>query len=515
MKLDVINNAKKGITAGLIYKIITAALPFYIRTILLKFVGIEFLGIRGLFASILQVLNLAELGFCEAIVFNMYSPIAKNDGEKIKSLLSLYRFVYFIIGCFIFIAGLILIPFLPNLIKGDYPSDINIYLVYIIILLNTSLSYLVGAYRKSLFLAHQRTDITFNVSSIIAILTGTAEILVIYLTRNIYLYLSVSVIFTIINNITWVVVSNKIYPNYKQLSKKVPFFLLKDIKKNIVGILSIKAAAVVRTSASSIFISMFLGVSMLAIYNNYFLIVSTLELFFSVIHTSLLAGLGNKIINNTVEENYKEFTNINFLYMMLTSVCTVCLFCLYQPFMMIWTGEKYLLSIISVALLSLMFYIKKIGGIESLYSEANGFYWENKERALIETLLYILLGYLFTRFFGLNGAICSVIITLFFGLVLPETKILYKRYFKTSTKSFFASQLAYFLTTILMTSVCYYICGLVPLKGIIGFVIDGILCVVVCLLIITLFFHKTEKYSYSLLIIKKIISSSIESKNDL
>ena len=74
MKLDRVGNAKRNIFYGFINKVVTLLFPFVIRTTLIKEIGADFLGLGSLFASILQVLNLAELGFTSAIVYSMYKP---------------------------------------------------------------------------------------------------------------------------------------------------------------------------------------------------------------------------------------------------------------------------------------------------------------------------------------------------------------------------------------------------------------------------------------------------------
>ena len=53
--------------------------------------GVEYLGLNSLFTSILQVLNLAELGVGSAMVYSMYKPIAENDKSTICALLKLYK----------------------------------------------------------------------------------------------------------------------------------------------------------------------------------------------------------------------------------------------------------------------------------------------------------------------------------------------------------------------------------------------------------------------------------------
>ena len=66
-----IENTKRNIIVSYISVVITFILSFVYRTVMLKFLGSEYLGLSSLFVSILSVLNMAELGFAGAIVFNM------------------------------------------------------------------------------------------------------------------------------------------------------------------------------------------------------------------------------------------------------------------------------------------------------------------------------------------------------------------------------------------------------------------------------------------------------------
>ena len=170
MNLARTQNAKRNIYSGIVNKATKIFLPFFIRAFLIQKLGIEYLGLDSLFSSVLQVLNLAELGFGSAIVYNMYQPIAENDEETICALLKFYRNIYRIMGTLIFIIGLILIPFIPHLINGDYPSSLNIYALYFIYLVNTSLTYWMYAYKTALLNAYQRVDLLNKVSKFTSVI---------------------------------------------------------------------------------------------------------------------------------------------------------------------------------------------------------------------------------------------------------------------------------------------------------------------------------------------------------
>lgn len=107
-------NTVRNIIFGFINKVLIMVFPFFIRTIIIQKLGSEYLGLNSLFTSILQVLNLTELGFSSAIVFSMYKPLAEKDTDTICALMNLYKKIYRIIGIIILIIGLLVMPFLTN-----------------------------------------------------------------------------------------------------------------------------------------------------------------------------------------------------------------------------------------------------------------------------------------------------------------------------------------------------------------------------------------------------------------
>ena len=162
-------NSIRNIGAGFINRIVLLVFPFIIRTVIIYVLGEEYLGLSSLFTSVLSLLNLSELGFGSALVYSMYRPIEEHNDAQVCALLNFYRKVYHIIGIIVLGIGLMLIPFLRQLIKGTWPQNINIYVLYIIYLLNTVFSYFIFAYKKALITAYQRNDIISHVNSIVNI----------------------------------------------------------------------------------------------------------------------------------------------------------------------------------------------------------------------------------------------------------------------------------------------------------------------------------------------------------
>ena len=140
MKIERTKNASRNIVFGGILKIYQIAVPFLMRTAMIYFMGVQYLGLNSLFTSILQVLNLTELGVGSAMVYSMYKPIAEDDTKTICALMRLYRLYYRVIGIVIAVIGGILTPFIPYLVKSDLPAGLNIYILYLFNLAATVLS---------------------------------------------------------------------------------------------------------------------------------------------------------------------------------------------------------------------------------------------------------------------------------------------------------------------------------------------------------------------------------------
>lgn len=499
-------NTIRNIMFGLLNKIILLFGPFIIRMVIIKQLGSAYLGLSGLFTSILQVLNLTELGFSSAVVFSMYKPIAENDSETICALMNLYKKIYRIIGIIILVVGLMITPFITNIIKGSYPSDINIYILYIIYLFNTAITYFLFAYKSALLTAHQRNDIISNVNTILHIIEYIVEIIILCVVKNYYLYVLVTTAKNILNNIICAYKANKLYPQYiakGTISKDI----VKDIKKRVSGLMIQKICTTTRNSLDSIFISAFIGLNVVAIYSNYYLIMNAIIGLIGTITTAMAAGIGNSIVIETVDKNYNDMNKFNFMYMWISGWCTICLACLYQPFMKLWMGTEYMFEYGVVILFCLYFYALKMGDIRAVYSDSKGLWWENRYRAIIETFANLILNLVLVKFLGIYGIIAGTLISLLIINFGYGSQILFKYYFgENRIKEYFKNHLMYFTVTLVIAIITYFICSLINFDGIIEIIIKSIICVVIPNILYFLIYFKTKKFEDTKIFVKNIIS---------
>ena len=163
-------NSMKNVLVGSGGQVLSIFLNFISRSIFIYFLGIEYLGINGLFTNILSILSLAELGIGNAIIYSMYKPIADNDKEKLKGLMNLYSTVYKIIGIVIAVIGICITPFLGFIIKNKPDID-NLTLIYLMFLANTVVSYFFS-YKRSIITCDQRLYICLIYKYIFIIING-------------------------------------------------------------------------------------------------------------------------------------------------------------------------------------------------------------------------------------------------------------------------------------------------------------------------------------------------------
>ncbi len=496
-QLDVLSNAKRNILIGIINKAVLMICPFIERTMIQKLLGSEYLGLSSLFNSLFTVLNLAELGFGVAMIHNMYAPISSGNTERVNALLNFYRRVYHFIGLFITCIGIILIPILPNLIRGSYPAEIKLEWLYLIYLANTAVSYSCFAYYTAILIANQRDDVQSSVNTAIRISLLLCQVVVLHITHNYYAFVALMPVFTMANNF-WVAYRvNCLFPQYKPVGRILEGDR-KSIWKLVAGSFVQRACEVSRNAIDSICISSFFGLTLTAAYSNYYAIMSSVTVLVSVFCLSFQGGVGNHVITKTVEENFVELKKLNFIYLWISGWCATCLLCLYQPFMHFWMGTELMLSVISALLMVIYFYCLKLGDIITLYFSARGLWWKSRYRAIAETAGNIILNIVLGWRYGVNGIIVATIITWFICNYIWSTVIMFKDYFGLSKcKLYYQYQGRQTLVNLFVMIITALICYIFSFEDdATTIMVRGMMCVVIPNFIYLLIYRKTEEFQY-------------------
>lgn len=492
-------NTARNTFFALLYYFLDIVLAFAVRTIFIRVLTTELLGVNGLFTNILNMLNLTELGIGTAIVYNMYKAIKDDDKEKITALFRLYRKIYSVLSLIVLTIGLCLIPALPYLVKGDN-HPINLTIVYIPLLLNTCIGYLFQHY-KSLFFANQRDDLSSKVKTLKIFVMYIAEILVLLVFKNFILYIYCKLIATLVEGIISVVFAKKHFPFvFNKTERKIEKLEIKEITKNTGAVSAQKLGNFMIYGTDNILISTFLGLTTLGLYSNYQLIVSAIEKVNNILINSMKGSVGNQVAAQNENQNKKMFNNILFGHLLFIGFVSICLFCLFNPFIELWIGKKYLFTNVTAFLLAFSFYLKASRKVVLMYRDTSAVFKYDVYKPFVESVLNIVLSLVLLRWFGINGVILGTILSAVLSGLWIEPRTLYKKYFKANVMEYYFKYLAMLLLSVCIGALTFFIINLIP-SGFGFFILKGIICALLpaCLYLLLTFRCKEMKFVFGLI----------------
>lgn len=483
--------------------LITVFLHFFVRTVFIHTLGKEYLGINGLFSNILSVLSLAELGIGAAIVYRLYKPLAEKDARRVRILLKFYRFAYRCIGLVILILGLLLIPFLPALIK-DYESlaslGINAVLLFLLFLANSVSSYLFLAYRSTIVIADQKRYIVDLVNNSMQIARTILQIIVLYLFKNFIIYTLVAVASSITSSLINGIIAKRLYPSYFQpeeesLSKAE----IKEMLQDCGALFIYKINAVVVKASDNLVLSAFVGLATVGLYSNYLLLYRTFTTLINKVFIAFRASMGNLFATESVESKYRFFKISNFISAFLFGTAGVGVAVCGNEVIETWLDSGYVLAqpvpiLIAIELFfaGIVVCLGQVRGVSGVFRQA----WY---RPLLGIIVNIVVSVVLVQFWGISGVIIGTITSYVFTNFLIEPALIYKYAFNNfrPLSEYYKANVMYLLVCAAVAAADLFICSRV-------FVGRGWFSVIVHILITGLsvpsafliLFWKTEECRY-------------------
>lgn len=498
-------SSAKNLVVALIGQAFGLIISFIARIIFVKFLSDEYLGLNGLFTNLLTMLSLVELGVGSALVYSLYKPLADGDNEKVKSLMDLYRKAYNIIGGVVLIIGILFIPFYRYLIS-EVPSISHLDFIYILFVLNTAISYFYS-YKRSLIICDQKRYIATIYRYVFYFLLNVFQIIVLFLTHNYILYLITQVVFTWLENICISIKADRMYPylkdkNIKKLDKKE----LNTISKNVRAMLFHKIGGVVVNSTDNILISKLVGLIAVGMYSNYYLITSALDTITAQFFNAITASVGNLGACTNSKKVKETFNTTFFLNYLIYGVITVCLLILFNPFIEVWLGKKYLFDFGVVLVITICFYLKGIRKTCLTFKDALGLFWQDRYKPIIESIINLVASIILGIKYGVLGIFMGTIISTVTTSLWIEPYVLYKYYFKENIIDYLYRFIKYTLVVVLTYLIVQKIVILISINGILSLLIKGVVSLILSILIMTIVFIKTKEIKHVKKIFKDIKS---------
>jgi len=428
-----------NVATGILLQVLTIVLNFIVRVVFIQTIGYSYLGVSALFADILTVLSVADLGFGTSISISLYAALKKGDKNNIAGILTYYRRIYLIIGSIIFVAGCIICPFVSFLVNTPTPIPF-LQLYFFLYLVNLVCTYFI-AYKHAIIKADQKNGILNIISSIVLLAKSIIELLVIVILPRFFepqiayiTYLVVMVASTYAIEIWSSLVAKKMYP-YAFKKAEIPNSEKIEIKKNVKSLLLYKVCNAANKSVDSILISILVSTLILGKYSNYTLIIGTLMGFGCLISRNAIASLGNFVLSESKEKQVNLFNIINFIHIAMAAFFIVNYVGILEPFFKFAFGLDSTLSLLTLAFTAIHLGFNINYQVNELFRETTKMFRKIPYISAINLVLNISLSIVLGIFFGLEGIIAGTLVAYFLTSFWFETFALFKYHFKTSSKT--------------------------------------------------------------------------------
>ena len=492
-------------SVGLFARIITILAGYLARVVFTHSLGADYIGINGLFLDIMNLFSLSELGFGTAITYALYKPIANHDIEKQKSLMRLYQRFYRIVSIAVLVIGLAVLPFLNVLIR-DKPQVDHIELIYLMYLSNTVLSYLL-IYKRTLVDAHQRLYIGVLSQSGFLMLQYIVQCIVLVVTKNYILYLSIYLICTIANNVTVAFIANRDYPYLKD--KQVEPLAASEkheIRRNLESMMMHKVGNVVVNSTDNLLLSALVGTISVACYSNYFLLIGSVRQVLNQVFTGITASVGNLGVNEPEDHIRNVFETAFFISQWLFGWAAICLYELLSPFVAFSFGSQYVFSNDIVLMLCINFYITGLRQASLSFRDSLGLFWYDRYKSIAESIINLVVSIILGRLMGVFGIFLGTFISTITTSTWVEPYVLYKIKLGMSPKGYYLSYVVGCIIQAGVWVVTHYLCSFIAAGPVWQFVGRGLLCMLVPNLMFILIYLRNKHFYEVIDILRKVIS---------
>lgn len=485
-------NSAHNATAAFINKFVNLILSFASRRLFIDYIGIEFLGINGLFTEILGMLSLADLGFGTAMAYSFYKPIAENDKQKITELITFYRKVYNIIAAAVAVVGVALIPFLNVIVnvEKDIPY-LEVY--YLVFLANTVVSYLF-VYKSSIITASQKDFIVMKYQTWIIVAKVILQIMAIVLTHNYLVYISVGIFTTLANNLLISRKANELYPEIrerKELSKEEK----KDIFANLKSVFIYKISSTLLNSTDNTLMSMICGTVLVGYYANYRTITTNYNAFVTILFGSLTASIGNLIVKTSENKRYEVFQVMQMVSFTISTFTIVEMYLLMEDFLEIWLGtSEYLLDNFTLVAILLNLYLGSVLQPLWSYRSATGLYRKTRYIMLITAIENVVLSIIFGKLFGIGGIILATFVSKMTTYVWYEPVVLFKDYFNQNVLKYLWENIVNVILMVLCGTLAVVCTKNFVELSIVNWCIKGVIGALIVIIVYAIRYGRTKEF---------------------
>lgn len=446
-----VHRSVMNIKVGMVFYVLSLLLAFFSRKVFLDCLGAEFIGLTGMLMNIMSFLSVAELGIGTSIVYFLYKPLQEDNHEKINEVMSMLAFLYRCIGAVIGSIGIVVSLFFPwwfdNLTTG-------LPLVYFAFysFLGSSVAGYVFNYKQLLVSANQKQYLVSAYFQTIAIVQSLVQILLAYYYRNLWLWVVVGFVFTIIGIIVFNYRIRQLYPWLQVDLKKGHENLKKypEVLKKTRQIFVQKIKDFILYRSDEILVGAFVSVVKVAFYGNYTMIINKINFMVNILSEGLSAGVGNLLAEGNEQNIMKVYWEMTAARFLILGVIIFSLLMFFQPFIACWLGEQYQLSNLIVYLLIFNLFMRYQSASVYIYLGSAGLF-SDVWAAWTELIVNLSITLLLAPTYGIVGILLGKILS--FGIISAFWKpyYLFSQAFHKSVWEYWRGMMPYYIIFALFT----------------------------------------------------------------
>lgn len=319
-------NSVRNARVSIAFMLLTLLLTFFSRRIFIESLGVDLVGLTSTLQNILGFLNLAELGIVSAIATALYKPLYENDREKINDIISIFGYLYRLIGLVILFGGCLVALFLPLLFRDSGVELWEVYVGYFVYLFVAMIGYFIS-YRQTLLDADQKQYVIVAWTNIANIGKLVLQIIVLKFFKGGYWeWVLIELIFGIIYGF-WINHKVKVfYPwlDTSYVKGKQVKRAYKDLFVTIKNVIPHKLGSFVLNQTSSFFIYAFTSLSMVTIYTNYTMILNKAVMVITIAFNGIGGSIGNLVAEGNFDRIKRVFWELQYIFFALGSVLVIC-----------------------------------------------------------------------------------------------------------------------------------------------------------------------------------------------
>lgn len=499
-------NSLKNVSAGILVQLIQMGLGFVSRTVFIWYLSAEYLGVSSLFSSILTMLSLTELGISSAFFFELYKPLAEKNEAQIAIIIRYFRKAYHWIGFLVFGVGLILLPFLHQII-AEPPKTIveDIRIIYLFYLFESASSYFFS-YKISLLSVDQKNYVITRYQIQFYIVATLLQILILVLTQNFLFYLSIQIGRQFFSN--WYIsrVVDKHYPYLRKFdNKKINPETRINIFINAKASFFTKIGGVLVNSTDNIFISAFVGLTLLGKYSNYVMLLGIVGSLLSLVFNNIQASIANFVVTESLERKREMFKILNFMNFLGFGIVSLGFYFCANDFIRIWVGGNYLISNYVVFAMIVNFFMMGMQNAFWIYKSAHGLFRYGQYIVLFTGLINIVLSYWLGTEYGIFGILIATAIARLVTNFWYDPFIVLKLGLKENPLHY-ALRFAKYVSILLgLGFLFHYLFGFLQLTAWLQIVVMVLTILTISCLLIFILFRKSEEFKGMLNLLQKVL----------